>query len=234
MSFGEGIALRELLKNKKDEYFLTGHPNARRNKGYSYRENKIEIIGPIENGYIEAEVDDRPSYDEIIGQSGGGIFKVTNDKYSLAGIQSKMATKDEYESLGRVEIMPISFFDEIIGEFPLELEEFSTFNLVERVDTEKVFRKKIQLFENLVQKAISDENWDVAKQNLQKIIKLNPKHASAAEKINHVNQQKKVETNYLNGVRLFERKQWCGSLVEFNKVKKIVRHYRTCLQFNEK
>lgn len=107
-----------------EEYYLTGHPGKRRKKKeYSFRVNELTPKNTVEHDYIEAKVEDRPSYNEVNGQSGGGIIKASNGKYLLAGIQSEMAAKDIYELMGRVKIMPISFFEEIISEYPHDLKK---------------------------------------------------------------------------------------------------------------
>lgn len=103
-------------------YYLCGHPAARVNvNDYSFRENKLTIENTKPFGYIEAELSRSAIHSEVIGQSGGGIVKIEDACYLLAGIQKKMAAPDAQEALGRIEFMPLSFFDEIVAQNPDEL-----------------------------------------------------------------------------------------------------------------
>lgn len=101
-------------ENRKD-YYLCGHPKSRLNGEYSFRENKINIENKKQYGYVEAELTPPAIYSEIVGQSGGGIIKIEESCFLLAGIQKQMAEKDDNETLGRIEFMPLSFYDEIIA-----------------------------------------------------------------------------------------------------------------------
>lgn len=113
----EGIALLlradDQLSERKD-YTLCGHPVARVHDNFSFRKNTLTIKNPVEFNYIEAQVDGNVSYDEINGQSGGGIIKTEESCFLLAGIQKRMAADDEVENLGNIHFAPLSFFDEII------------------------------------------------------------------------------------------------------------------------
>ncbi|MBL4625872.1 MAG: hypothetical protein JKY42_12145 [Flavobacteriales bacterium] len=104
----------ESSQNNLDNYYLSGHPKSRLNNAFSYRKNKLTIENSVQYGYIEAELSTPAIRSEIIGQSGGGIIKIDNSCFLLAGIQKKMAVPDGQETLGRIEFMPLSFFDEIV------------------------------------------------------------------------------------------------------------------------
>lgn len=114
------LRVEELFANFEG-YYLSGHPDVRTGEQYSFRSNSIsELSNPKEHGYIEAVLGKTASHSEIVGQSGGGIIKVENDRLLLAGIQKKMSVSDE-EMLGRIDFMPLSFYDEIINNNKAEL-----------------------------------------------------------------------------------------------------------------
>lgn len=120
----EGIELLlrdELSSEYRNGYYLCGHPNSRVNNGYSFRDNKLEIQNKKQHGYFEAELSRVANRTEIVGQSGGGIIKVEESCFLLAGIQKQMSASDGIEQLGRIDFMPLSFFDEIIEENENEL-----------------------------------------------------------------------------------------------------------------
>ncbi|MDE1347636.1 ABC-three component system protein [Vibrio aestuarianus] len=104
------------------DYYLCGHPKSRRGDD-SYRKNKLTVQTKKHRGYIEGEVNKPVTHSEVVGQSGGGILKYINKFHFIAGIQKKMSVQDESELLGRVDFMPLSFFDEIVSHFPDELEK---------------------------------------------------------------------------------------------------------------
>lgn len=100
---------------KKDGWYLCGHPKSRRSQDFSYRKNKLSIEGPVDF-YIEAEIEKMVNSSEIEGQSGGGIIKSEQQYFLLAGIQIKMASNENDETLSRIHFAPLSLFDEIIEE----------------------------------------------------------------------------------------------------------------------
>jgi len=112
----ESLLRDDLYSENRDNYYLCGHPKSRLGDAYSFRENKLTIENRKQFGYIEAELSRPAIHSEIVGQSGGGIIKIEESCFLLAGIQKKMATADLNETLGRIEFMPLSFFDEIIVE----------------------------------------------------------------------------------------------------------------------
>lgn len=120
----EGIdsLLRDELSSEfRDGYYLCGHPKSRNNNEFSFRENKLEIQNKKQYGYVEAELSRVANRTEIVGQSGGGVIKIEDSCFLLAGIQKQMAAPDGVEQLGRIDFMPLSFFDEIIQENENEL-----------------------------------------------------------------------------------------------------------------
>lgn len=106
----------DLTSENREGFYLCGHPNSRVNNSYSWRENKVSIENKKQYGYIEAELSRVATRSEIIGQSGGGIIKIEESCFLLAGIQKQMTVSDTQETLGRIDFMPLSFFDEIIEE----------------------------------------------------------------------------------------------------------------------
>ncbi len=117
----ENLLRADISITNRDEYYLCGHPEARKNKAYSFRDNKLKIEQKQQYGYIEAELSKPALHHEVVGQSGGGIIKVEESCLLLVGVQKRMSTDDENESLGRIEFAPLSFFDEIIANTPNEL-----------------------------------------------------------------------------------------------------------------
>ncbi|MBD3343178.1 MAG: hypothetical protein GF353_29035 [Candidatus Lokiarchaeota archaeon] len=100
------------------KYFLCGFPEVREsnNENDRFRPNEVKNIfdkGGI--GYLEGEIIDRATQEEVKGQSGGGIYYQENGCFYVVGIQKGMAA-EKHECQGRIEIMPISFFDEIVDE----------------------------------------------------------------------------------------------------------------------
>ena len=98
-------------------YILAGYPEARRiskqKENWFRRDEDVTIMDIKYKHLREAKLPGNAGYDAIVGQSGGGILKISGDYILLAGIQNKMA--DAYgEQLGRVEFSPIYLFDEII------------------------------------------------------------------------------------------------------------------------
>lgn len=112
----ESLLRSDLSSIEKENWYLCGHPDSRVNNGFSYRKNKLKIENPVELLYIEGEIERNVNHSEIVGQSGGGIIKCESSCFLLAGIQKKMAVKDEEETLSRIHFAPLSFFDEIIQE----------------------------------------------------------------------------------------------------------------------
>jgi len=100
---------------------LAGHPGVRGDSSYSYRENNLTLKNKKQFNYIEAELATVATLKEVKGQSGGGIFSFENEHYFLAGIQKKMSVPDGQETLGRIDFMPLSFFDQIVANNKNEL-----------------------------------------------------------------------------------------------------------------
>lgn len=107
------ILRADLNSIEKNNWYLCGHPESREENNFSYRKNKLTLLNPV-NNYIEAEIEKNVNHSEIVGQSGGGIIKIENSCFLLAGVQKKMAAEDEQESLSRIHFAPLTFFDEIV------------------------------------------------------------------------------------------------------------------------
>jgi hypothetical protein len=110
----ESLLRDDLSSENTEGYYLCGHPDARKGDDYSFRPNKLTIKNPKQFGYREAELEKVANKPEVIGQSGGGIIKIDESCFLLAGIQKKMSVPDQKESLGHIDFMPLSFFDEIV------------------------------------------------------------------------------------------------------------------------
>lgn len=117
----DSLLRNDLSSENRDEYYLCGHPSSRRNQNDSFRPDEITILQKKEGNYIEAKSKQPIVYDEVKGQSGGGILKAEETHSVISGIQSRMAAEDGKETLGRIVFMPLSFFDEIIEEHEYEL-----------------------------------------------------------------------------------------------------------------
>lgn len=114
-------SISELLRIDKlfgasGTFVLAGHPNARGKEEFSYRDNNLTVKMKKPLKYIEGELERVATYKEVVGQSGGGIINVDNGHFYLAGIQKKMSVPDEQETLGRIDFMPMAFFDEIVAD----------------------------------------------------------------------------------------------------------------------
>ncbi len=153
----EALLRDDLLPENKDGYFLCGHPNSRRNQNDSFRLDEITILQPKEHNYRESKSKQPIIYNEVIGQSGGGILKVEDSCILLAGIQSRMAAEDGKETLGRLVFMPLSFYDEIIAENEYELC--------------KLFPPYIGSFERLLNDIFPLPNLEYKKDLIQKELK---------------------------------------------------------------
>jgi len=111
----------DLLYENREGYHLCGHPNSRRHLNDSFRLDEITILQLKEYNYWESKSKQPIIYNEVIGQSGGGILKADDSCILITGIQSRMAVEDGKETLGRLVFMPLSFFDEIVDQYQDEL-----------------------------------------------------------------------------------------------------------------
>ena len=149
----EPLLRDDLSSENRNGYFLCGHPNSRVNNAYSFRDNKLEIQNKKQHGYFEAELNRVANRDEIVGQSGGGIIKIEESCFLLAGIQKQMSAPDGVEQLGRIDFMPLSFFDEIIEE--------------NQNDLSKLFPPYIGSFDRLLNEIFPLPNMTVKKSLIQ-------------------------------------------------------------------
>lgn len=95
-------------------YILGGYPNLRRNGVMpEVRFDENALIKQVNlSGRVEASLAKNQTYEELVGMSGGGFFKLNADYILLAGIQSQIPNKKE--ALGAVEFTPLEVFNEII------------------------------------------------------------------------------------------------------------------------
>lgn len=127
------IRINNLFK-EVEGFYLCGFPDVRRDNSSAYRHNSLTMCNTKGNSYVEAEIDRAVIHREIVGQSGGGILKLLNECFAVAAIQKRMSAPDDEESQSRVDIVPLTAFDEIIAHngqeltflFPPFMENFST------------------------------------------------------------------------------------------------------------
>lgn len=105
-------------------YYLCGFPGVRRDKT-SFKDqmrldSQLSLRQEKSEGKREARIPGNATANEIIGQSGGGIFLLNEGLIGLLGIQVKVPSKKE--SLGLIEYYQIKNFDEIVDTFNHELE----------------------------------------------------------------------------------------------------------------
>ena len=112
----ESVARADDVLQLTGELILAGFPNSRAERPFAFRKDFLKIKNKVAHGYIECQLSVASAYNEIVGLSGGGVFYNANGQTYLAGIQSEMAAKDEKERLSNINIMPLSFFDEIIDQ----------------------------------------------------------------------------------------------------------------------
>ncbi len=108
---------------ENESFYLCGFPSTRIAKGFKFRSNELEFMNKVDDGYCEAKLFENSRKDEIDGQSGGGIIGVSKNCFLLAGIQSQMSADDDKEAMSRIDIMPLSFFDEIVEQNNNELSQ---------------------------------------------------------------------------------------------------------------
>jgi len=96
---------------------LFGFPGTRRTEANfldRIREDlDLSISAEKGNGRREAKIPDNANYEELVGQSGGGLFCVEGNYIGLLGIQNRVPTRAE--SMGRIEFTPLASFDEIVN-----------------------------------------------------------------------------------------------------------------------
>ncbi|HBX62885.1 MAG TPA: hypothetical protein DEG63_07345, partial [Flavobacteriaceae bacterium] len=114
------IIRTDAIASDRESYILAGYPKMRRNlteDPYYYNayraDEGISIQGPRKNSLREARIPDRPGLEEVRGHSGGGVGKLDDGFFLLAGIQSQMVEALE-EQLGKIEFSPMSSFDSLI------------------------------------------------------------------------------------------------------------------------
>lgn len=113
----------DLLLDDRD-YFLAGFPETRRNKRGLNRfrlDVEVTMLQDKEDQRREADISKNQTKRELLGQSGGGFFKIIGQRLYLAGIQAQVAAEDE--QLGKVELTPVDVFAQIILDNTVLLEQ---------------------------------------------------------------------------------------------------------------
>ena len=108
----------EDLEKYQDKASLFGFPEKRRRHDKAIAEwlredPSIHFLGGNGTGMREGQLRDNASWDELRGQSGGGIFCMDDSTVGLMGIQNKVPAREE--TLGRIHFTPLVFFDEIVA-----------------------------------------------------------------------------------------------------------------------
>ena len=122
----ENIIRVDDIETERIGYILTGYPEKRREDNQNTKANwfrhdeDVTILNIKAEKLREGSVPGNADREEIIGQSGGGILKISGDYILLAGIQNKMVDAKN-EQLGRIEFSPIHLFDEIINTYPQQI-----------------------------------------------------------------------------------------------------------------
>lgn len=82
---------------------------------------------------------DRQTQDTIVGMSGGGIVKLTDNYFKLIGIQSQMTNTVSEQN--EIDFMPMTFFNDIISENPEILAQLLPSNLTSfQILTKEILR----------------------------------------------------------------------------------------------
>lgn len=115
----DGLMPLEADDDAVDEFDLYGFPATRDDDGDPFRENAVKLLDYKLTGLREGEIPGNADWDEVVGQSGGGIVRKYKDSYLITGVQAKMAGKKE--NMGRIYFAPISVFDEIVAKYSDDL-----------------------------------------------------------------------------------------------------------------
>ena len=113
------IAVSKPERNKKVLYY--GYPAIRRN--LEPREQLREYpgqINEIEDDRFSVALDGRPSWGEVAGSSGGGVFIEVGGDIFLQGIESRVEGVVDREFHGKVICTPVAMIEKFISESGLE------------------------------------------------------------------------------------------------------------------
>ncbi|OMP74734.1 ABC-three component system protein [[Flexibacter] sp. ATCC 35208] len=124
---------------------LAGYPAIRRRANTEILSSDLRldrnISLNIENfqGKREAAIPGNPLYNDIVGQSGGGLFCINDGYLSLLGIQCSVPSKEE--NLGRIIFTPIKDFAHIIISSEGHLESIEPYYIKHfKFLTEEIFK----------------------------------------------------------------------------------------------
>lgn len=116
IKFMEGFAQTHILENCSinNDYYLCGFPNDKRganNGNFPNQYTNYQISHKIAsiNNLIEVRLSQPKTQPEILGMSGGGIFRITNDSIDIIGIQSQMAKTISLQN--EIDFVPITLFN---------------------------------------------------------------------------------------------------------------------------
>lgn len=117
LSVGSEIIIKDDISSDRKDYILQGFPLLRRtgdrvNINWMRSDIEVTILGDRANQKVEADISKNQTQSELLGSSGGGIFKLSEKNILLAGIQSGMVSDEEV--LGRIEFTPVKVFSDIV------------------------------------------------------------------------------------------------------------------------
>lgn len=99
--------------SRNDDAIFLGFPDYRRNDINKIREFDGEIQGYDENTFV-LRIKEKPNQNEVVGSSGGGVFKIIQDNIYLCGIESGM-DGNAREFHGRVVCTHLEKFNELLS-----------------------------------------------------------------------------------------------------------------------
>lgn len=114
------VQIKECQENSK--LVLCGFPNTRRAEDDSFKVFDVTVKNRKLHGYFEGQVEGpiAPIWDDVVGFSGGGLYSQHENGAILMAIQSQMSAEEEDQIHGRVDIIPIQLYQQIISAHELE------------------------------------------------------------------------------------------------------------------
>lgn len=124
-----------------DTLFIYGFPNTR--IGENLQSDRIREYSGIVQSFNQEKfivsLEDSPDYDQLVGISGGGVFKVVGDDIFLCGIESRKHGNVQSEFHGNIECIQLNKIEE----------------LIEKNNLPKIYPEKMHNFIKLVRSSFS-------------------------------------------------------------------------------